>query len=91
MQQAGKEMNPFRPEVLLLRGQLSTVLLSLREAKVRQLSAYTKLLVIFNISNPDNFGSEQNRNHHGLPNYTKDELHWFVKGMLLKYNRPEKK
>ena len=49
MQQAGKEMNPFRPEVLLLRGQLSTVLLSLRGAKVRQLSAYTKLLVIFNI------------------------------------------
>ena len=49
-------MNPFRPEVLLSGQQLSTVLLSLREAKVRQLSAYAKLLVIFNISNPDNFG-----------------------------------
>ena len=39
----------------------------------------------------DKIFSEQNRNHPGLPNYTKDELHWFVKGMLLKYNRPEKK
>ena len=39
----------------------------------------------------DKIFSEQNRNHHGLPNYTKDELHWFVKGMLLKYNRPKKK
>ena len=61
------------------------------EAKVRQLSAYTKLLVIFNISNPDNFGSEQNRNHLGQPNYTKDTVHWFIKGILVKCNRPEKK
>ena len=39
----------------------------------------------------DKIFSEQNRNHHGLPNYTKDTVHWFIKGILVKYNRPEKK
>ena len=34
--------------------------------------------------------SEQNKNHLGKPNYHKDEIHWFVKGKLLKYNRSEK-
>ena len=35
--------------------------------------------------------SEQNRNHLGQPNYTKDTVHWFIKGILVKCNRPEKK
>ena len=34
--------------------------------------------------------SELNRNRQGEPNYTQDQIHWFVKGTLLKYNRPEK-
>ena len=34
--------------------------------------------------------SELNRNRQGEPNYTQDQIHWFVKGKLLKYNRPEK-
>ena len=34
--------------------------------------------------------SEQNKNLLGEPNYIKDEVHWFVKGELLKYNRSEK-
>ncbi len=34
--------------------------------------------------------SEQNKNHLGERNYTQDEIHWFVKGKLLKYNRSEK-
>ncbi len=33
--------------------------------------------------------SEQNRNHLGEPNYTKDEIHWFIKGTLIKCNRSE--
>ena len=33
--------------------------------------------------------SEHNRNHRGEPNYTKDQIHWFVNGKLLKYNRSE--
>lgn len=38
----------------------------------------------------DKIFSEQNRNHLGEPNYTQDQIHWFVKGKLLKYNRSEK-
>ena len=34
--------------------------------------------------------SEQNKNHLGEFNYLKDEIHWFVKGNLLKYNRSKK-
>ena len=34
--------------------------------------------------------SKQNKNHFGEPNYFKDEIHWFVNGTLLKYNRSEK-
>ena len=34
--------------------------------------------------------SEHNRNHKGEPNYNQDQIHWFVKGKLLKYNRSEK-
>ncbi|MDE5544085.1 MAG: hypothetical protein K2I83_01580 [Bacteroidales bacterium] len=33
--------------------------------------------------------SKQNKNHFGEPNYFKDEIHWFVNGKLLKYNRSE--
>ncbi len=33
--------------------------------------------------------SEQNRNQLGKPNYTKDEIHWFIKGTLIKCNRSE--
>ncbi len=38
----------------------------------------------------DKIFSEQNKNHRGEPNYTQDEIHWFVNGQLLKYNRSEK-
>ena len=38
----------------------------------------------------DKIFSEQNRNHLGEPNYTQDQIHWFVKGRLLKYNRSKK-
>ena len=38
----------------------------------------------------DKIFSEQNRNHFGEPNYTQDQIHWFVKGRLLKYNRSKK-
>ena len=34
--------------------------------------------------------SEHNRNHKGEPNYTKDEVHWLIKGSLIKCNRPKK-
>ena len=34
---------------------------------------------------------EKNVNDRRERNYTKDELHWFVKGKLHKFNRPEKK
>ena len=34
--------------------------------------------------------SEQNKNLLGDSNYIKDEVHWFVKGKLLKYNRSKK-
>ena len=34
--------------------------------------------------------SFRNMNDKGEPNYIKDEVHWFVKGELLKYNRSEK-
>ena len=34
--------------------------------------------------------SEQNKSHLGELNYFKDEIHWFVEGKLLKYNRSEK-
>lgn len=34
---------------------------------------------------------EKNVNDRREKNYTKDELHWFVKGKLHKFNRPEKK
>lgn len=34
--------------------------------------------------------SKQNQNHLGEPNYTQDQIHWFVNGKLLKYNRSEK-
>ncbi|MCM1042558.1 MAG: hypothetical protein NC396_09070 [Bacteroides sp.] len=33
--------------------------------------------------------SAQNTNHKGQPNYTQDQVHWFVNGKLLKYNRSE--
>ncbi|MCM1041956.1 MAG: hypothetical protein NC396_05970 [Bacteroides sp.] len=33
--------------------------------------------------------SERNTNHQGQSNYTKDRIHWFVNGELLKYNRSE--
>ena len=38
----------------------------------------------------DKIFSEQNKNHLGVPNYHKDEIHWFINGKLLKYNRSEK-
>ena len=38
----------------------------------------------------DKIFSEQNRNHLGEPNYTQDQVHWFVNGKLLKYNRSKK-
>ena len=38
----------------------------------------------------DKIFSEQNKNHLGEPNYHKDEIHWFINGKLLKYNRSEK-
>ena len=34
--------------------------------------------------------SKQNKNHLGELNYTQEQIHWFVKGKLLKYNRSEK-
>ncbi len=34
--------------------------------------------------------SEHNRDMEGNPNYTKDEIHWFIKGTLYKLNRPGK-
>lgn len=34
--------------------------------------------------------SEHNRNHLGGPNYTKQEVHWFIKGRLIKCNRSKK-
>ena len=34
--------------------------------------------------------SEQNKSLLGELNYLKDEIHWFVKGRLLKYNRSKK-
>ena len=34
--------------------------------------------------------SFRNMNDKGEPNYIKDEVHWFVKGKLLKYNRSKK-
>ena len=37
----------------------------------------------------DKIFSEQNRDHHGEPNYTQDQIHWFIKGHLIKYNRSE--
>ena len=37
----------------------------------------------------DKIFSEQNRDHHGEPNYTQDQIHWFIKGALIKYNRSE--
>ncbi|MCM1555753.1 MAG: hypothetical protein NC048_09730 [Bacteroides sp.] len=33
--------------------------------------------------------SDSNRNHLGKRNYTMPQVHWFVNGTLLKYNRPE--
>ena len=35
--------------------------------------------------------SEQNRNHCGHPNYTRDEVHWFIRDTFIKCNRPKKK
>lgn len=35
--------------------------------------------------------SDLNRNHLGEPNYTKDQIHWFLEGTLYKYNKPGKK
>ncbi|MCM1042330.1 MAG: hypothetical protein NC396_07900 [Bacteroides sp.] len=34
--------------------------------------------------------STQNIDHQENPNYTQDQVHWFVKGTLLKYNRSKK-
>ena len=34
--------------------------------------------------------SEHNRDMEGNPNYTKDEVHWFIEGVLYKLNRPGK-
>ena len=38
----------------------------------------------------DRIYSDHNRNHCGDSNYTQDEVHWFIKGILIKCNRPEK-
>ena len=34
--------------------------------------------------------SKHNKNHLGNHNYTKPQVHWFIKGCLIKCNRPEK-
>ncbi|MCM1555738.1 MAG: hypothetical protein NC048_09650 [Bacteroides sp.] len=34
--------------------------------------------------------SEQNIDHHGKHNYPKPEIHWFLGGILIKCNKPEK-
>ncbi len=33
--------------------------------------------------------SDKNVNQAGKPNYTKDEVHWYIKGILIKCNRPK--
>ena len=33
--------------------------------------------------------SKQNKNHLEKPNYTQDQIHWFIKGILIKCNRSE--
>ena len=49
------------------------------------LSEYKAKSITFDI-----FG-QRNIDKEGHPNYTKDTVHWFIKGILVKCNRPEKK
>ncbi len=48
------------------------------------LSIYKAKSITFDIF----FGRNIDRN--GIPNYTKDEVHWFINGTLYKLNRPRK-
>ena len=38
----------------------------------------------------DRIYSGHNRNHFGKPNYTQDQVHWLIKGCLIKCNRSKK-